>query len=115
MDNCYIESGNIIATSAVLIENTHVKGGSINAGVPAKKVKEVSRELFEGKVGSMSKPGEEFKLNVDFDWFHPIPLEKRKANREELVIVTQNWKVKRLNYSRIYRQVDRQMRKKGLL
>lgn len=50
MDGCYIESGSIIAAGAVLLENTHVKGGSIYAGVPAKKVKEVSPELFKGEV-----------------------------------------------------------------
>jgi hypothetical protein len=47
----------------------------------------------------------------DFDWVHPIPLEKRRDNHEELVIVTQNWKVKRLNYSRMFRQIDRKMQK----
>ena len=50
MDGCYIESGSIIAAGAVLLEGTRVKGGSIYAGVPAKKVKEVSPELFKGEV-----------------------------------------------------------------
>lgn len=50
MDNCYIESGSIIAAGAVLLEGTHVEAGSIYAGVPAKKVKDLSPELFEGEV-----------------------------------------------------------------
>jgi carbonic anhydrase/acetyltransferase-like protein (isoleucine patch superfamily) len=50
MDNCYIESGSIIAAGAVLTEGTRVEAGSVYAGVPAKKVKSISPELFEGEV-----------------------------------------------------------------
>lgn len=50
MDNCYIESNCIIAAGAVLLEGTRVESGSIYAGVPAKKVKNISKELFEGEV-----------------------------------------------------------------
>ncbi len=50
MDNCYIESNCIIAAGAVLLEGTRVESGSIYAGVPAKKVKDLSKELFEGEV-----------------------------------------------------------------
>jgi carbonic anhydrase/acetyltransferase-like protein (isoleucine patch superfamily) len=50
MDNCVIESGSIIAAGAVLTEGTRVASGSVYAGVPAKKVKEVSPELFQGEV-----------------------------------------------------------------
>lgn len=50
MDNCIVESNSIIAAGAVLLEGTHVESGSIYAGVPAKKVKEVSKELFEGEI-----------------------------------------------------------------
>ena len=50
MDGCYIESGSIIAAGAVLLEGTRVEGGSVYAGVPAKKVKSISPELFEGEV-----------------------------------------------------------------
>lgn len=50
MDNCYIESNCIIAAGAVLLEGTRVESGSIYAGVPAKKVKNLSQELFEGEV-----------------------------------------------------------------
>ncbi|MEN9346873.1 MAG: hypothetical protein RLZZ77_384 [Bacteroidota bacterium] len=54
MDNCIIESNSIIAAGAVLLEGTHVAEGSIWAGVPAKKVKEVSKELFEEEIQRIS-------------------------------------------------------------
>ena len=50
MDNCYIESNCIIAAGAVLLEGTRVESGTVYAGVPAKKVKNLSKELFEGEV-----------------------------------------------------------------
>ena len=50
MDNCYIESNCIIAAGAVLLEGTRVSSWSVYAGIPAKKVKELSPELFEGEV-----------------------------------------------------------------
>jgi len=50
MDNCYIEENCIIAAGAVLLEGTRVESGSIYAGVPAKKVKTLTKELFEGEV-----------------------------------------------------------------
>lgn len=50
MDNCVIESNCIIAAGAVLLENTHVEAWSVYAGVPAKKVKTLSPELFAGEV-----------------------------------------------------------------
>lgn len=50
MDNCYIEANCIIAAGAVLLENTHVESWSVYAGVPAKKVKTLSPELFAGEV-----------------------------------------------------------------
>jgi carbonic anhydrase/acetyltransferase-like protein (isoleucine patch superfamily) len=46
MDNAYIESNAIVAAGAVVLEGTRVESGSIYAGVPAKKVKEVSPERF---------------------------------------------------------------------
>lgn len=50
MDNCYIEANCIIAAGAVLLEGTRVESWSIYAGVPAKKVKTLSPELFAGEV-----------------------------------------------------------------
>ena len=50
MDHVVVESNSIIAAGAVVLENTVVKSGSIYAGVPAKKVKEVTPELFNGEI-----------------------------------------------------------------
>lgn len=47
MDNAVVEANAVIAAGAVVLENTHVEAGSIYAGVPAKKVKSVSPELFK--------------------------------------------------------------------
>ena len=55
MDNCIIESNCIIAAGAVLLEGTKVESWTIYAGVPAKKVKSLSPELFEGEVKRIAK------------------------------------------------------------
>src|SRR6187401_492378 len=47
MDHAVIEKNAIVAAGAVVLENTRVESGSIYAGVPAKKLKEVSPEIFE--------------------------------------------------------------------
>lgn len=50
MDNCYISSNCILAAGAVLLEGTRMESWSIFAGIPAKKVKSLSPELFKGEV-----------------------------------------------------------------
>ncbi len=50
MDNAHIGSNSIIAAGAVVLENTIVEPGSIYAGVPAKKVKEISPQLISGEI-----------------------------------------------------------------
>ena len=50
MDNCHIESNCIIAAGAVVLEGTRVESWSVFAGVPAKKVKELSPDLFKEEV-----------------------------------------------------------------
>lgn len=41
MDHAVVESGAVIAAGAVVLEGTHIEAGSIYAGVPAKKVKQL--------------------------------------------------------------------------
>ena len=55
MDHCHIASNCIIAAGAVLLEGTHVEAWSVYAGVPAKKVKTLTPELFSGEVERISK------------------------------------------------------------
>jgi len=50
MDNCMIGENTIIAAGAVVLEGTQVPAGCIFAGVPAKKVKDISPELLKGEV-----------------------------------------------------------------
>lgn len=50
MDNCVIESNSIIAAGAVVPEGTHVQSGSVYAGIPARKIKEITPELTKGEV-----------------------------------------------------------------
>ena len=50
MDDCVIESNSIIAAGAVLTQNTIVEAGSIYAGVPARKIKDISEELISGEI-----------------------------------------------------------------
>jgi len=47
MDNCYIEKNALIAAGAVVLENTRVEAGSIYAGIPAKKVKQLDAATFK--------------------------------------------------------------------
>jgi carbonic anhydrase/acetyltransferase-like protein (isoleucine patch superfamily) len=50
MDNVNIGANSIIAAGAVVLEGTVVPPGSVFAGVPAKKVKDISQELLQGEV-----------------------------------------------------------------
>ena len=55
MDNVYIGSNSIIAAGAVVLENTKVEAGSIYAGVPAKKVKDISQEMISGEINRIAE------------------------------------------------------------
>ncbi len=50
MDDCVVESNTIIAAGAVVSKNTRVESGSIYAGIPAKKIKDISPELTKGEI-----------------------------------------------------------------
>lgn len=54
MDNVHIGSNTIIAAGAVVLEGTQVPAGCIFAGVPAKKVKDISKELTEGEINRIA-------------------------------------------------------------
>jgi carbonic anhydrase/acetyltransferase-like protein (isoleucine patch superfamily) len=54
MDHAVIESDSIIAAGALVLENTVVESGSIYAGVPAKKVKSIDKELLVGQVNRIA-------------------------------------------------------------
>ena len=50
MDLAVVHSNTIIAAGAVVLEGMICEGGSIYAGVPAKKVKEISQEMISGEI-----------------------------------------------------------------
>lgn len=50
MDGAVVESNCIVAAGAVVLEGTRVEAGSVYAGVPAKKVKNVDEKLFKGEI-----------------------------------------------------------------
>ena len=54
LDDAVIESNCIIAAGAVVTKGTHIESGSIYAGAPAKKIKEISPELLQGEVNRIA-------------------------------------------------------------
>ena len=50
MDRCVIHSNTIIAAGAVMLEGTIAEPESIYAGVPAKKVKDISEDKISGEI-----------------------------------------------------------------
>jgi gamma-carbonic anhydrase len=55
MDNCLVESNVIIAAGAVVTQHSVLEAGYIYAGVPAKKIKPVSKELIDGEIERIAK------------------------------------------------------------
>ncbi len=55
MDRCVVHSNSIIAAGAVVLEGTVVEAGSIYAGVPAKKVKDISQDLISGEINRIAE------------------------------------------------------------
>jgi carbonic anhydrase/acetyltransferase-like protein (isoleucine patch superfamily) len=55
MDDCVVESNSIIAAGAVVTKGTHVESGSIYAGMPAKKIKDISPELSRGEIDRIAE------------------------------------------------------------
>ena len=54
MDDAVVHSNTIIAAGAVVLQGTICEGGAIYAGVPAKKVKEISTDKVEGEINRIA-------------------------------------------------------------
>lgn len=54
MDDCVVESNSIIAAGAVVTKGTKVSAGTIWAGVPAKKIKDISQEMISGEINRIA-------------------------------------------------------------
>ncbi len=68
MDNSVINSNTIIAAGAVVLEGTICEAGSIYAGVPAKKIKEISQEMIHGEIDRIANNYIRYA-----DWFREQP------------------------------------------
>ena len=55
MDDCVVGSNSIIAAGAVVTKNTKVESGSVYAGIPAKKIKDISEELISGEINRIAE------------------------------------------------------------
>ncbi|HLS71046.1 MAG TPA: gamma carbonic anhydrase family protein [Chitinophagaceae bacterium] len=64
MDNAFVGSQTIIAAGAVVLEGMQLESHSIYAGVPAKKVKDISKDLMEGEIARIAK-----NYNMYASWF----------------------------------------------
>jgi carbonic anhydrase/acetyltransferase-like protein (isoleucine patch superfamily) len=68
MDNVQVGSNSIIAAGAVVLENTVIEPGTIYAGVPAKKVKDISQELVHGEINRIAN-----NYLMYSSWFKDLP------------------------------------------
>ncbi len=73
MDNAVVHSNTIIAAGAVVLEGTICDGGAIYAGVPAKKVKEISADKIEGEINRIATNYVEYAK-----WFDAVNLANNK-------------------------------------
>jgi carbonic anhydrase/acetyltransferase-like protein (isoleucine patch superfamily) len=64
MDKTRINSNCIIAAGAVVLENTLIEPGSIYAGVPARRIKDVPQELIDGEISRIAN-----NYVMYSDWF----------------------------------------------
>lgn len=55
LDNAVIQSNSIVAAGSVVTKGTIVESGSVFAGIPAKKVKNISPGLLNGEVLRIAK------------------------------------------------------------
>ena len=74
MDNSIVHSNTIIAAGAVVLENTICEPGSIYAGVPAKKVKDISQEKISGEINRIANNYVKYA-----DWFRNPQGDKQPA------------------------------------
>lgn len=54
MDHAVVEDNVLIGAGAVVLENAHLESGHIYAGVPAKKIKPLSKDNFQQYIGRIS-------------------------------------------------------------
>jgi len=50
LDDAVVESNSIVAAGSVVTKGTTVESGTVYAGIPAKKIKDISPDLLEGEI-----------------------------------------------------------------
>ena len=63
-DQAVVHSNTIIAAGAVVLENMICESGSIYAGVPAKKIKDIPQEMIAGQIDRIANNYVQYA-----DWF----------------------------------------------
>lgn len=54
MDDCEVDENSIVGSGSVVTQGTHIKSGEVWAGIPAKKIKDISEELLKGEVNRIA-------------------------------------------------------------
>ncbi len=54
MDDCLVESNSIVGAGSVVTQGTHIYSGEVWAGIPARKIKDISEDLLEGEVNRIA-------------------------------------------------------------
>ena len=54
MDDVVIESNAIVGAGAIVTKGTHIESGSVYAGNPAKKIKDLDKDLLEGEINRIA-------------------------------------------------------------
>lgn len=68
MDHAVVESDCLIAAGAVVLENSHLESGYVYAGVPAKRVKALTPEVFRHNIERIANNYVKYA-----GWFRPEP------------------------------------------
>jgi carbonic anhydrase/acetyltransferase-like protein (isoleucine patch superfamily) len=55
LDEVVIESNSIVAAGSVVSKGTRIESGTVYAGIPAKKIKDIGPELLEGEIKRIAK------------------------------------------------------------
>lgn len=71
MDHAVIGSNSVIAAGAVVLENTKVEPGSLYAGVPAKRIKDVPESMIQGEIERIAR-----NYVMYASWYQPHQLQK---------------------------------------
>jgi len=66
MDGAIIHSNSIVGAGAVVTEGTVVESGTVWAGIPARKVKDIDQALLEGQVNRISR-----NYSMYAGWYDP--------------------------------------------